>query len=449
MPRKRSTNRQSSLFGAGRETRPLAARMRPATLDEFVGQEHLLGAGKPLRDAIERGAPGSMIFWGPPGSGKTTLAHLVATSTARVFVPFSAVTEGVPRIREIVSEARARLESGGEQTILFVDEIHRLNKTQQDSLLPPAEDGTLTLIGATTENPSFEVIGALLSRTRVFVLQPLSPDDIAALVQRALTDVERGLGSLHLVVDPDALTMIASEADGDARRALTVLEAAGLHVGEGGTVTVEVAREAMQKRFARYDKAGEEHFNLLSAFHKSLRGSDPQGALYWMARMLDGGEDPMTLFRRAIAMAAEDIGLADPNALLVAVAARDAFHMLGPPEGYLPLAEMTIYLATAPKSNSTKVALEAALEAARETPAAPVPLHIRNAPTPLMKELGYHKGYQYAHNSPEGYLPQEYLPDALRGTEFYRPGGFGHEKRIAERLDWWAKLKSGEAKGER
>jgi putative ATPase len=449
MPRKRSTNRQSSLFGAGRETRPLAARMRPATLDEFVGQEHLLGAGKPLRDAIERGAPGSMIFWGPPGSGKTTLAHLVATSTARVFVPFSAVTEGVPRIREIVSEARARLESGGEQTILFVDEIHRLNKTQQDSLLPPAEDGTLTLIGATTENPSFEVIGALLSRTRVFVLQPLSPDDIAALVQRALTDVERGLGSLHLVVDPDALTMIASEADGDARRALTVLEAAGLHVGEGGTVTVEVAREAMQKRFARYDKAGEEHFNLLSAFHKSLRGSDPQGALYWMARMLDGGEDPMTLFRRAIAMAAEDIGLADPNALLVAVAARDAFHMLGPPEGYLPLAEMTIYLATAPKSNSTKVALEAALEAARETPAAPVPLHIRNAPTPLMKELGYHKGYQYAHNSPEGYLPQEYLPDALRGSEFYRPGGFGHEKRIAERLDWWAKLKSGEAKGER
>jgi putative ATPase len=449
MPRKRSTNRQSSLFGAGRETRPLAARMRPATLDEFVGQEHLLGAGKPLRDAIERGAPGSMIFWGPPGSGKTTLAHLVATSTARVFVPFSAVTEGVPRIREIVSEARARLESGGEQTILFVDEIHRLNKAQQDSLLPPAEDGTLTLIGATTENPSFEVIGALLSRTRVFVLQPLSPDDIAALVQRALTDVERGLGSLHLVVDPDALTMIASEADGDARRALTVLEAAGLHVGEGGTVTVEVAREAMQKRFARYDKAGEEHFNLLSAFHKSLRGSDPQGALYWMARMLDGGEDPMTLFRRAIAMAAEDIGLADPNALLVAVAARDAFHMLGPPEGYLPLAEMTIYLATAPKSNSTKVALEAALEAARETPAAPVPLHIRNAPTPLMKELGYHKGYQYAHNSPEGYLPQEYLPDALRGTEFYRPGGFGHEKRIAERLDWWAKLKSGEAKGER
>jgi putative ATPase len=418
--------------------------MRPVTLDQFVGQEHLLGPGKPLRDAIERGAPGSMIFWGPPGSGKTTLAHLMATATARVFVPFSAVTEGVPRIREIVGEARARLESGGEQTILFVDEIHRLNKAQQDSLLPPAEDGTITLIGATTENPSFEVIGALLSRTRVFVLQPLSPAHIETLLQRALTDTERGLGSSGVTLEPDALALIAVEADGDARRALTVLEAAAIHVGEGGTVTAPITREAMQKRFARYDKAGEEHFNLLSAYHKSLRGSDPQGALYWMARMLDGGEDPMTLFRRAIAMAAEDVGLADPNALLVAVAARDAFHMLGPPEGYLPLAEMTIYLATAPKSNSAKVALDAALSAARDTPAAPVPLHIRNAPTPLMKELGYHRGYQYAHDSPDAYLPQEYLPDELRGSAFYTPGSFGHEKKIAERLEWWAKLKSGE-----
>ena len=447
MPRKRSS-RQSSLFTASRETRPLAARMRPATLDEFVGQEHLLGPGKPLRDAIERGAPGSMIFWGPPGSGKTTLAHLVATSTERIFVPFSAVTEGVPRIREIVADARDRLESGGEQTILFVDEIHRLNKAQQDSLLPPAEDGTITLIGATTENPSFEVIGALLSRTRVFVLQPLGADAIELLLRRALADAERGLGGSRLTVEPDALTLMGVEADGDARRALTVLEAAALHVGEAGRVTVEVAREAMQKRFARYDKAGEEHFNLLSAYHKSLRGSDPQGALYWMARMLDGGEDPMTLFRRAIAMAAEDIGLADPNALLMAVAARDAFHMLGPPEGYLPLAEMTIYLATAPKSNSAKVALGAALEAARETPAAPVPLHIRNAPTPLMKELGYGQGYRYAHSSPDAYLPQEYLPDALKGQVFYTPGGFGHEKRIAERLEWWARLKGGEEERE-
>jgi putative ATPase len=448
MPRKRSPH-QSTLFTAARETRPLAARMRPRSLEEFAGQEHLLGPGKPLRDAIERGTPGSMIFWGPPGSGKTTLAHLVASSTERVFVPFSAVTEGVPRIREIVSEARERLEAGGSQTILFIDEIHRLNKAQQDSLLPPAEDGTITLIGATTENPSFEVIGALLSRTRVFVLQPLTPEHIEQLLRRALADAERGLGASNVSVDAAALALMAVEADGDARRALTVLEAAAAHVGKGGQVTVDVTRDAMQKRFARYDKAGEEHFNLLSAYHKSLRGSDPQGALYWMARMIDGGEDPMTLFRRAIAMAAEDIGLADPNALLVAVAARDAFHMLGPPEGYLPLAEMTIYLATAPKSNSAKVALGAAMEAARETPAAPVPLHIRNAPTPLMKDLGYHKGYRYAHDSPDAYLPQEYLPDELRNATFYTPGSFGQEKKIAERLEWWASLKSGAEKRER
>ena len=444
MPRKRSPARQDSLFTRGRETRPLAARMRPASLDEFVGQEHLLGPGKPLRDAIERGMPGSMIFWGPPGSGKTTLAHLIASSTERVFVPFSAVTEGVPRIREILGEARERLETGGPQTILFIDEIHRLNKAQQDSLLPPAEDGTITLVGATTENPSFEVIGALLSRTRVFVLQPLTAPDIERLLRRALEDTERGVGGLELRVDPQAVTLIAEEADGDARRALTVLEAAAAHVGAAGHITPEVAREAMQKRFARYDKAGEEHFNLLSAYHKSLRGSDPQGALYWMARMLDGGEDPMTLFRRAIAMAAEDIGLADPNALVMAVAARDAFHMLGPPEGYLPLAEMTIYLATAPKSNSAKVALGAALDAARATPAAPVPMHIRNAPTPLMKELGYNQGYRYAHDSPNAYLPQEYLPDQLRDALFYVPGSLGQEKIIAQRLQWWATLKSGE-----
>ncbi len=444
MPRRRTSERQASLFTGGRESRPLAARMRPATLDEFVGQEHLLGPGKPLRDAIERGVPGSMIFWGPPGSGKTTLAHLIASSTERVFVPFSAVTEGVPRIREIIGEARDRLESGGPETILFIDEIHRLNKAQQDSLLPPAEDGTVTLIGATTENPSFEVIGALLSRTRVFVLQPLTPDHIEQLIRRALTESERGLGQSRLTVDDDAVGLIAAEADGDARRALTVLEAAAAHVGSGGHITSEVAREAMQKRFARYDKAGEEHFNLLSAYHKSLRGSDPQGALYWMARMIEGGEDPMTLFRRAIAMAAEDIGLADPNALMMAVAARDAFHMLGPPEGYLPLAEMTIYLATAPKSNSAKVALGAAMDAARSSPAAPVPLHIRNAPTSLMKELGYNRGYQYAHNSPEAYIPQDYLPDQLRDALFYVPGTFGFETTLAERMERWAQLKRGE-----
>jgi putative ATPase len=444
MVRKRTAvAEESSLFPGVRQAEPLAARMRPRTLDEFIGQGHLLGAGRPLRLLIERGAPGSLIFWGPPGTGKTTLGHLIAGATCRAFVPFSAVSEGVPRIREIVTEARGRLMSGGSQTILFVDEIHRLNKAQQDSLLPPVEDGTVTLIGATTENPSFEVNGALLSRTRVFVLQPLAAAEILILVDRALADRDRGLGAGDLVADRDALALIAEEADGDARRALTVLEAAATQVGVGGHITLETARDAMQKRFARYDKAGEEHYNLLSAYHKSLRGSDPHGALYWMARMLDGGEDPMTLFRRAIAMAAEDIGLADPNALMLAVAARDAFHMLGPPEGYLPLAEMTIYLATAPKSNSAKAALGAALEAARNTPAAPVPLHLRNAPTGLMKELGYGEGYQYAHNSPTGYLPQEYLPDELKGAALYAPGNFGYEKKIAERLEWWAKQRGG------
>ncbi len=451
MVRKRpSSAAEETLFAAtAREAQPLAARMRPRTLDEFVGQEHVLAPGKPLREAIERGVPGSMIFWGPPGSGKTTLAHIVANTTQRVFVPFSAVTEGVPRIREIVGAARGRLDAGGAQTILFVDEIHRLNKAQQDSLLPPSEDGTITLIGATTENPSFEINGALLSRTRVFVLQALTAEDIEALLRRALEDAERGLGGQQLVVDEEARRSIAVEADGDARRALTVLEAAAAHVGAAGHITTGVAREAMQKRFARYDKAGEEHYNLLSAYHKSLRGSDPQGALYWMARMLDGGEDPMTLFRRAIAMAAEDIGLADPNALIIAVAARDAFHMLGPPEGYLPLTEMTIYLATAPKSNSAKAALGAAMAAAQDTPAAPVPLHIRNAPTGLMKELGYGSGYRYAHDSPDAYLAQEYLPDELRGTVLYEPGTFGYEKRVRERMEWWERRKREEAEGEK
>ena len=441
MAQKRGTVEGASLFPGAREAEPLANRMRPRTLDEFVGQEHLLGPGKPLRVLIERGAGGSLIFWGPPGSGKTTLAHLIAGATRRTFVPFSAVSEGVPRIREIVAQAKARLAGGGPQTILFVDEIHRLNKAQQDSLLPPAEDGTVSLIGATTENPSFEVNGALLSRTRVFVLEPVRAADTLVLLERALADRERGLGGMEVTADADALALIAEEADGDARRALNVLEAAAAHAGPGCAITVALAHEAMQKRFARYDKSGEEHYNLLSAYHKSLRGSDPQGALYWMARMLDGGEDPMTLFRRAIAMAAEDIGLADPNALVLAVAARDAFHMLGPPEGYLPLAEMTIYLATAPKSNSAKAALGAALEAARSSPAAPVPAHLRNAPTPLMKELGYGAGYRYAHDSPTAYLPQEYLPEALRGTSFYVPGGMGYEKKVAERLDWWARQK--------
>jgi putative ATPase len=433
-------NKEPSLFTPPKSAQPLAARMRPRTLDEVVGQQHLLGNGKPLRDAIEKGAISSMVFWGPPGSGKTTIGRLIARYTDREFVPFSAVTEGVPRIREIIAAAEERLELG-RQTILFVDEIHRFNKAQQDAFLPHVESGTITLIGATTENPSFEMNSALLSRMRVFVLEPIEPGDLRELVTRALNDKSHGLGSLELTVDDDAIELIVVEADGDARRALTVLEAASVHAGTGAHITKELARDAMQKRFAHHDKSGETHFNMLSALHKSLRGSDPNGALYWAARMIQGGEDPMTIFRRSIAMAAEDIGLSDPNALQIAVAARDAYHMLGPPEGYLPLSEMLIYLATAPKSNSSYRALNAAMEAARETPAEPVPMHIRNAPTRLMKELGYHEGYQYAHDAPEAYIPQEYLPEKLRGTVFYEPGPFGFEKDIAKRIAWWKELK--------
>ena len=445
MGARKSTARKSAaepeLFEPPAESLPLAARMRPRSLEEFVGQDSILAPGRALRDAIEKGSVRSMIFWGPPGSGKTTLALLIAGYTDREFVPFSAVTEGVPRVREIIAEAAERLRTSARGTILFVDEIHRLNKAQQDAFLPHVEQGTITLIGATTENPSFEINGALLSRTRVFVLEQLSVDDIAGLVRRALEDGERGLGAMRLTIDDDALVLLATEADGDARRALSALEAASDHVGEGGRIDVTSIRDALQMRYARHDKSGEEHFNLLSAYHKSLRGSDPQGALYWMARMIEGGEDPMTIFRRAIAMAAEDVGLADPQALQLAVAARDAYHMLGPPEGYLPLAEMTIYLATAPKSNSSKVALGAAIDAARESPGEPVPMHIRNAPTRLMKELGYHKGYKYAHDAPEAYLPQEYLPERLRELMLYQPGPFGFEREIAKRLAWWAELK--------
>jgi len=432
---------EPTLFTARRRSQPLAARMRPRNLDEVVGQEEILAPGRPLRNAIERDTPGSLIFWGPPGAGKTTLAHVIATVTKRVFVPFSAVTDGVPRIREIAAEAADRLAAGGKETILFIDEIHRLNKAQQDSLLPHVEEGTFILIGATTETPSFAINRALLSRCRVVVLQPLSDEHVGTILRRALEDRERGLGELRLQVGQEAIAAIAQNAGGDARRALSILEAAAMHVGEGGTIDVDVVREAVQLRFAHYDRGGEEHYNMLSAYHKALRGSDPDGALYWMARMIEGGEDPLILFRRAIAMAAEDIGLADPNALQLAIAARDAYQMLGPPEGYLPLAEMTIYLATAPKSNATYRALGAAMEAARATPYAPVPLHIRNAPTALHKELGYHAGYRYAHDSPNAYTPQQYLPDELGETRFYYPGRFGFEREIGKRIEWWDKLR--------
>ena len=436
----RAAPRDPSLFARPEMPQPLAARMRPETLDEFVGQKQILGPGKALREAIEKGVVTSMILWGPPGTGKTTLARMIARYTDRVFVPFSAVTEGVPRIREVVAEAQHRLVEG-EGTILFVDEIHRFNKAQQDAFLPHVESGTITLIGATTENPSFEINGALLSRTRVFVLEQLTVDDLTSVLRTALTDEKKGLGGMALKVDDEAITMIATVADGDARRALTALEAAAIHVGEGGHVTTEIARDALQKRFARYDKGGEEHYNLISAYHKALRGSDPQGALYWLARMIDGGEDPLYIARRTIRFAAEDVGLADPDALKIALAARQTYELLGSPEGELALAEAAVYLATAPKSNRVYTAWNDALELARETPAEPVPFHIRNAPTRLMQELGYGKGYQYAHGVPEAYIPQEYLPERLRDRKLYEPGPFGFEKEIAKRLAWWDELK--------
>ncbi len=425
---------------------PLAARMRPRRLDEFVGQAHILGAGRALRELIEKDEVGSLILWGPPGTGKTTIAQVIAERTDAAYVPFSAVTEGIPRVREIIREAEARLKATGRRTILFCDEIHRFNKAQQDAFLPHVEAGTISLIGATTENPSFEVIGALLSRARVFVLEPLAEEDLDTILQRALADPDRGLAGRDLEVTKEALALMARESDGDARRALNTLETAATLAGEGGTVDADLAREALQRRIAHYDKGGEEHYNLISALHKAIRGSDPDGALYWLARMLEGGEAPLYIARRLIRMAVEDIGLSDPTALQVAVAARDAFHMLGSPEGDLALAEAALYLATAPKSNRLYAAFGAARAAARDTPAEPVPLHIRNAPTDLMKDLGYGKGYRYAFDSEEHFLAQEYLPDALRGRTFYEPSRYGHEKRIAERLEWWAERRR-EAEG--
>lgn len=418
------------------QTGPLAARMRPRTVEEFEGQGQLLSEGRALRAMLDRGTLSSMILWGPPGCGKTTLARLLAGATEATFVQISAVTAGVKQIREVTAQAKVRLETANRRTVLFCDEIHRFNKGQQDAFLPHVEDGTVVLIGATTENPSFEVVRPLLSRAPVYVLEPLDAEAIERLLERALRDAERGLGQANVHIVPDALKLLATAADGDARRALGALEAA-VSLAEGDPVTIATAQEALQHRFAAYDKSGESHYNLISALHKSVRGSSPDGALYWLARMLEGGEDPMYLARRLIRMAVEDIGLADPNALRMAVSARDAYHFLGSPEGDLALAQACVYLATAPKSNRAYEAFKNARGLARDTPAAPVPHHLRNAPTSLMKDLGYGEGYRYDHNEPGGVADQRYLPDGLDEHTLYRPTQRGYEARIAERLQQW------------
>ncbi len=421
---------------------PLADRMRPRSLDDVVGQDHLLGQGRVLRTAIERGELHSMILWGPPGSGKTTLASLMAQVAGARFVAFSAVLSGVKEIRQVVAEADAEKRRGRLRTILFVDEIHRFNRAQQDAFLPHVEKGTIVLIGATTENPSFEVNGALLSRCRVYVLRGLGENDLITLMRRALTDRARGLGGLGVSATDDALRLIARVANGDARTALNVLELAVQLAPEGG-VTETSVREASQRRTLLYDKSGEEHYNLISALHNSLRDSDPDASLYWMTRMLDSGEDPLYVARRLVRFASEDVGNADPQALALTLAAKDAYDFLGSPEGELALAQATLYLALAPKSNAAYAAYNEARADVDAAPAEPVPLHIRNAPTGLMKDLGYGQGYQYAHDAPDARVDQEHLPDALRGRQYYRPVDRGVEADLARRLAEWRRWRAG------
>src|SRR6202795_4496626 len=425
-------------------SRQLADRMRPRTLEEFAGQEHLIGPGKPVRTQIERDDTGSLIFWGPPGTGKTTLAKIIAHMTKAEFIEFSAVLAGIKEIKQVMADAE-RARQYGTRTIVFIDEIHRFNKAQQDAFLPHVEKGNIRLIGATTENPSFEINSALLSRCRVYVLKPLTEDQIVLLLRRALTDRERGLGERNLAAGDDVLRKIASYTSGDARSAYNVLEvAAGLAQKNAQgelEITDDIVRDALQKRILLYDKTGEEHYNLISALHKSVRNSDPDAALYWLGRMLEAGEDPLYIARRVVRMAGEDIGLAEPNALALCMAARDAVDFIGMPEGNLALAQAIVYLCAAPKSNALYTAYGAVQQDVEQTAAEPVPLHLRNAPTRLMKGLGYGKDYQYAHDTDNKVADMQCLPDSLRDRVYYRPTNEGVEKRIRERLEEIKRLK--------
>lgn len=436
-----------------RASQPLADRMRPRNLDEFIGQAHAVGEGTLIRRAVLEDRIFSMILWGPPGCGKTTLARIFAMQTHSYFVHFSAVLSGVKEIRSVVDQAKNQQRLYRKKTVLFVDEIHRFNKAQQDAFLHHVESGLITLIGATTENPSFEVIAPLLSRCRVILLNPLSPEDIATILKNALQDEERGLGNMNLAMDEDALSHLSKIADGDARTALNSLETAAFLTTSPdepseeapARITIKGVMTAMARKPLLYDKSGEEHYNLISAFHKSLRGSDPDAAAYWLARMLAAGEDPFYIARRMVRFASEDVGNADPRALELALSAMEAFRFLGHPEGELALLQAAVYLATAPKSNSIYAAYGAVKAAIDQHGALPVPLHIRNAPTSLMKEIGYGKGYRYAHDYPDAYVPQDYLPEQFKGRSFYKPTDRGYEKKIKEWLDRWKSLKKNTA----
>jgi putative ATPase len=424
--------------------KPLAARVRPRDFSEFVGQEHLVGEGRVLRRAIEADQLPSIILWGPPGSGKTTLAYIIATVTSSHFAPISAVSAGVADLRQIVAEAKKRRKFG-ERTILFIDEIHRFNKAQQDAVLPYVEDGTVTLIGATTENPSFEVISPLLSRCRVFTLNMLCDDEIRLIVQRAIEDKERGLGVMNVEIDGEALKHLAVAANGDARVALNAVEMAAQATppDEQGKrhISLSTIEEALQHRALLYDKGGEEHYNIISALHKSLRGSDPDAALYWLGRMLEAGEDPLYIARRLVRFASEDVGMADPQALVIATSAQQAVHFVGMPEADLALAQAVVYLATAPKSNSLYKAYNKVREDVVETRSEPVPMHIRNPSTHLMRELGYGKGYKYPHNFPDHFVREQYLPPALKDRRYYEPTGEGFEAEVERRLEAWRRMR--------